>query len=157
LSARDVQVLIPVTKKNPSHPRGGSWFRNRLILLARSPLVSPQNLVYELLDRLLLGLAPHCNLTLPRGRARQRLSHNPPMHPELLRHAPHRSYLRAILPSDRSNGSTCVSCPSPSRPGWQGQGRPIYRLRWAKSDSQNGPDESSEIKCAISSSGTQKP
>jgi hypothetical protein len=52
----------------------------RVPLLARSPLVSPQNLVNELLHRLELGLRPHRNLALRRDRARNRLPHNPPMH-----------------------------------------------------------------------------
>jgi hypothetical protein len=43
----------------------------------------------------------------------------------------------SLLQSDTPAGSVqivppSVSCPSPSRPGWQGQGRPIYRSRWGQ-------------------------
>src|SRR5438309_57859 len=72
----------------------------RMPLLTRSLLVSPQNLVDELFHRFELGLRPHRNLALRRDRARHRLPHDPPMHPELLRHASDRSYPKAVLPPD---------------------------------------------------------
>jgi hypothetical protein len=47
-----------------------------------------------------LGLGPSRPLALRRDGARQRLPHNPPVHPELLGHAADGSYPKAILPSD---------------------------------------------------------
>jgi hypothetical protein len=69
-------------------------------LLARHLLVSSQNVVDEGFYRLQLGLGPRRPLALRREGARQRLPHNPPVHPELLGHAADRSYPKAILPSD---------------------------------------------------------
>jgi len=100
----------------------------RMPLLTRSLLVSPQNLVDELFHRFELGLRPHRNLALRRDRARHRLPHDPPMHPELLRHASDRSYPKAVLPPDLFKQFHLASpVHRPPRPGWQGQGRTIYR------------------------------
>src|SRR5438034_3237925 len=70
----------------------------RMPLLARSLLLSSKNLVDELFHRFELGLRPDRNLALPRDPARDRLPHDPPMHPELLRHPSDRSYPKAVLP-----------------------------------------------------------
>src|SRR5438093_1359015 len=113
----------------------------RMPLLTRSLLVSPQNLVDELFHRFELGLRPHRNLALRRDRARHRLPHDPPMHPELLRHALDRSYPKAVLPPDLFKQFHLASpVHRPPRPGWQGQGRTIYRYisGGAKLDGQSG-------------------
>src|SRR5437879_1793164 len=87
-------------------------------LLTRSLLVSPQNLVDELFHRFELGLRPQRNLALRRDRARHRLPHDPPMHPELLRHASDRSYPKAVLPPDLFKQFHLASplCRSPNLP-----------------------------------------
>jgi hypothetical protein len=102
----------------------------RMPLLARSLLVSLQNLVDELFHRFQLGLRPHRNLAMGRDCARHHLSHDPPMHPELLSQR-----LGSCLPQSDTPAGSAQMVPlaspvhRPSRPGWQGQGRPICRLR----------------------------
>src|SRR5256712_5363571 len=108
----------------------------RMPLLTRSLLVSPQNLVDELFHRFELGLRPHRNLALRRDRARHRLPHDPPMHPELLRHASDRSYPKAVLPPDLfnlicSNSSTLlllsIALPVPAGRDRAGRSIAIYK------------------------------
>src|SRR5262249_41552146 len=69
-----------------------------MTLLARRRAIGFQDRVNEgrpRPDRRSLAWAP---LALGRLRARQRLAHHPPMHPELLRHRPDRAYPELVLP-----------------------------------------------------------
>jgi hypothetical protein len=120
---RDLDVLKPLFEKMRLH---GSDFLERNAALAEevrrtfvdldriegelnkatkalssvSALVCTQNLVDELHHRTQPGLVPHRQFPLRRNRTRQRLSHHPPMHAQLLCNCTNRSGSMCVLPPD---------------------------------------------------------
>ena len=62
--------------------------------------VRPQNLVNELHHRTQPGLVSHRQFAFRRNRARQRLSHHPPMHAQFLRDRTNRARSMGVFPPD---------------------------------------------------------